>query len=1010
MTRGPGVLAWPARWLVPLFIALLALLALGFRYADQMRSVQREVRIEQADLMRERLNLEQARLDLIEGQGNPLLPRRLVSSLKIHDQVQLAYLVNADGRIEAAFSRQDVGRLFGEALALQVARHPHAGLLQDWKASSALTVWQPEGTGALIGLVPLKDGRSLRVLADLARPLALREITVRAEIVREGLFLLAGVVVLAAFLHLFWFRRAKQLTEALWRMGAGDLSVRTSLTGRDELAQIGDAADRMAMALQAEQAELRHVKSLVDRSPAVVIEWRNAPGWPVIYVSESVAQWGYRPGELLTGDLRYNDLFHADDVERVNEEIAGYFAEGPDDYRQEYRIRCGDGRWVWVDDRTSLTRNDSGEVEGIRGVLLDITEQKTAQIAQREQAELLRLFFELPFTGMAITSPQDKRWLQVNDRLCQILGYPRELLLQKTWAEITHPEDLEPNMALFGQLLAGEVVGYQMNKRFLRPDGSVVHAELDVRAVRHPDGSLKHLFTTIQDVTARVAAERALKEQDRLLAEAQRVASLGNWLFDTSGRNLACSAELYRLLGLDPEQGAPRVRTLMAVVHPDDRARVFQTIQQALGSTGGARFRIEHRILRAGELRHVEQRGQVECDEQGQAVRVFGTTMDVTERVEAARLARDYKDMLEQAEALVRLGSWSVDTGTQQLTISAQLFRNVGLEPAEQPPPDDVYLSALHPGDRAAVAEDMRRIRGGLPVQELVFRTNPERGPVRWLRRTVRTAGGEDQATRYIGTLLDITEAVQAEARLRAVNQELEARVAMRTQELEVANRELEAFSYSVSHDLKAPLRGIDGYSQLLEEEYGPRLDEDGRLFVRQVRQGVRQMGELINDMLEYSRMERRDMAQDPVDLAPLVDAVLQNHQADIERLGVEVVANVPPLTLPLDREGIALVLRNLVGNALKFSAESKPPRIEIGVRLEPQRRILWVRDNGVGFDMKYHDRIFGIFQRLHRAEEFAGTGVGLALVAKAVSRMGGKVWAESAPDAGATFFLEFPE
>jgi PAS domain S-box-containing protein len=533
-----------------------------------------------------------------------------------------------------------------------------------------------------------------------------------------------------------------------------------------------------------------------------------------------------------------------------------------------------------------------------------------------------------------------------------------------------------------------------------------------VRAVRHADGSLKHLFTTIHDVTERLQAEQALRDKERLLAEAQRVASLGNWVVDMPTRTAVWSTELYRVLGLDPAQGVPTTEAFLAVVHPDDRERLLQALRQATRHPALAGFRLEHRIWRDGEVRHVEQRGQVEFDAQGRASRLFGTTMDITDRVESARLARDYKDMLEQAEALVRLGSWAVDTGIERLTISAQLFRNVGLEPADQPPSDEVYLSRLHPQDRAAVAEDMRRIRAGLPVEELVFRTNPEHGPVRWLRRTVRMATGrpEDQAPRYIGTLLDITDAVEAEAQLRTVNLELEKRVATRTQELQVANRELEAFSYSVSHDLKAPLRGIDGYSQLLDEEYGPRLDDDGRLFVQRIRQGVRQMGELINDLLEYSRMERRDVAQAPVALAPLVDSILQHYRADIERLGVEVMLDVPPLTLALDREGMSVVLRNLIGNALKFSAEARPPRIEVGVRVEPQGRILWVRDNGVGFDMKYHDRIFGIFQRLHRAEAFAGTGVGLALVAKAVSRMGGRVWADSAPGAGATFFLEFPE
>lgn len=149
-------------------------------------------------------------------------------------------------------------------------------------------------------------------------------------------------------------------------------------------------------------------------------------------------------------------------------------------------------------------------------------------------------------------------------------------------------------------------------------------------------------------------------------------------------------------------------------------------------------------------------------------------------------------------------------------------------------------------------------------------------------------------------------------------------------------------------------------------------------------------------------------MARDPVALLPLVQQVLDGYEADIRRQGAQVLVDLPPLTLALDREGMAVVLRNLVGNALKFSRDACPPQITIGGETREGLFRLWVRDNGVGFDMKYHDRVFAIFQRLHRAEEFAGTGVGLALVAKAVQRMGGRVWAESAPGAGATFYLEF--
>lgn len=151
-------------------------------------------------------------------------------------------------------------------------------------------------------------------------------------------------------------------------------------------------------------------------------------------------------------------------------------------------------------------------------------------------------------------------------------------------------------------------------------------------------------------------------------------------------------------------------------------------------------------------------------------------------------------------------------------------------------------------------------------------------------------------------------------------------------------------------------------------------------------------------------------MTAAPVAVLPLVQQVLDGYESDVLSQGVQVRLDMAPFTLPLDREGMAVVLRNLIGNALKFSRGRHPPVVEIGTRSEGQRRVLWVRDNGTGFEPKYHDRMFKIFQRLHRSEDFPGTGVGLALVAKAVQRMGGRVWAESTPGQGATFFLEFPE
>ena len=259
--------------------------------------------------------------------------------------------------------------------------------------------------------------------------------------------------------------------------------------------------------------------------------------------------------------------------------------------------------------------------------------------------------------------------------------------------------------------------------------------------------------------------------------------------------------------------------------------------------------------------------------------------------------------------------------------------------------------------------------------------------------------------TEEIAARLDVarSEAEASAARVNELNASLEERVRQRTSELEATNRELEAFSYSVSHDLRAPLRTIDGFSLALEEDFSESIDQVGRDYIRRVRAGVQRMGQLIDALLQLSRVTRAELSREDVDLTALARTVAGNLQ---EESGERIIAFVvePGLRTNADPKLLQVALENLMGNAAKFSSKVEYPRIEFG--WDAENNAYFIRDNGAGFDMQYADRLFNAFNRLHGDKDFKGSGIGLATVARVVRRHGGSIWAQGAVNHGATFWF----
>jgi signal transduction histidine kinase len=256
---------------------------------------------------------------------------------------------------------------------------------------------------------------------------------------------------------------------------------------------------------------------------------------------------------------------------------------------------------------------------------------------------------------------------------------------------------------------------------------------------------------------------------------------------------------------------------------------------------------------------------------------------------------------------------------------------------------------------------------------------------------------------------LSAEAATLANQALDQLNAELEHRIASRTAALNDKTRELESFAYSVAHDLKAPLRGIDGYSHLLIADYSKDLPDEARSFLETIQASTNEMNQLIDDLLAYSRLERREFKPDHVDLNPLINRLVEQKKREYSDGQLDFVVNVNAGTILGDGDALRQSLRNYLDNAVKFTQKVPQPSIEVGAKETANGCVLWVSDNGIGFDSKRQDQIFGMFQRLNSSEDYPGTGIGLAIVRKAMERMRGRAWAESSPGQGATFYLEIP-
>jgi PAS domain S-box-containing protein len=385
--------------------------------------------------------------------------------------------------------------------------------------------------------------------------------------------------------------------------------------------------------------------------------------------------------------------------------------------------------------------------------------------------------------------------------------------------------------------------------------------------------------------------------------------------------------------------------------------------------------------------------------------------LDVTDLRRAEAEASRKEEMLRFGLEAARLGVWEWDVEFDWVTVSPEATRLLGGRSQPRCGALSSIVEYVEPQDRVLMEGEIRRCADGLlETARVIFRARPvRRKPIRWLEINGRMFDSPDSRRRMVGTVADVTLRVELEERRQRSEQELERRVAERTRELTASNRELEAFSYSVSHDLRAPLRSIDGFALALIEDHGAGLPPEAGKYLEIVRSESQRMGQIIDDLLGLARITRTPLTHVEVDVSELAQGVVEGLRRRHPGRAVEVTLE-PAMRGVADANLLRIALENLIGNAWKFTGRIDAPRIEIGSEgTEDGRTTFFIRDNGAGFDSAQASNLFQPFQRQHAASEFDGHGIGLATVHRIIKRHGGSLWAESRPGCGAVFRWTLP-
>jgi PAS domain S-box-containing protein len=702
----------------------------------------------------------------------------------------------------------------------------------------------------------------------------------------------------------------------------------------------------------------------------------------------------------------WETIIHPEDLARCRAAIQHALAQATEGSK-EFRIVLPDGTLRDIESYFLVQRDSEGNPLRMIGVNWDVTERNQAEEA-RLQTEKLRL--ELTLLERILDNVLAGYWdwdvlnhqSYMSPGLKRMFGYAEHELpnVPETWQNLIFAEDLPGVWECFDRHVQsrGEEPYYN-EVRYHHKNGSTVWVICAGQVIDwNAAGQPLRMVGCHVDITKLKQVEAQLQSSEFHLREAQRIGKLGSWEFDLATEKITWSEQVFRLFGLNPAQGGPiSLEQLQQLIHPDDRDFHQQTVQTTIATTQP--YDIECRIYRAdGTVGYIQVKGEPILDAAGHVIQLTGTVLDITEQKQAEAQLRILSDRLTLALQAGAIGTWDWDL-VHEASWDQRMYEIYGLQHLGREATYQDWVERLHPDDLEATEANLQAAIRGEHAFEAEFRVYRTDGELRWIKASAlvkRNPKGEP--IRIIGINYDTTDRKQTETKILQTSAQLEA-----------SNCELEAFAYSVSHDLRAPLRAIDGYSKALLEDYGDQLDQEGQDYFDRIRHNVQRMSTLIDDLLNLSRVSRYEMQYTTVNLSTLAQEQADELQAVEPGRQVQFVI-APGAIVTADPTLMRVVITNLFANAWKFTSHHPSARIEFGIIKQTKQHIYFVRDDGAGFDMAYASKLFGVFQRLHNTDEFPGTGIGLATIQRVIHRHGGRVWAEGMVEQGATIFFTIPE